>query len=148
MTHNPTRPAGTGRGNRACLPACLNSNPPEEIYRVSFCCGFIHLQEDNVFFFISLIQNYACPLAPVRGFIHKFRPGPAAFLIWFLISAVEVGAITALRWLDVPRVVDGICASIVVTGSVITTGIGSRARRLDWRFRAMTGPLLVPQPTC
>ncbi|TWW55161.1 hypothetical protein D4764_09G0002100 [Takifugu flavidus] len=33
---------------------------------------------------------------------------------------IEVGAITALRWLDVPRVVDGICASIIVTGSVIT----------------------------
>lgn len=68
LTHNPTRPAGTGRGNRACL----NSNPPEEIYRVSFCCWFIHLWEDKHFFFfiIILIQNYACSSALVGAGVH------------------------------------------------------------------------------
>lgn len=55
MTHNPTRPAGTGRGNRACL--CLNSNPPEEIYRLSFCCWFIHLREDKRGFWIFFLLH-------------------------------------------------------------------------------------------
>lgn len=75
MTHNPTRPAGTGRGNRACLPELKSSRrdlptelllrlPPLRSQTLWFFCFFFN------YYYYQKLRVLSCSC---RG-VHVFSP--------------------------------------------------------------------------